>query len=229
MIVPRHVGPKRALDLTVTSLALLVTWPFLLIIGAAIRLTSSGPVLFVQRRLGMDGKQFSMYKFRTMVDGAQDMDSGLFSYHGDDRVTSVGGLLRKFSADELPQLFNVLNGTMSIVGPRPPVVNELGDYEDFSETMRLRFKVKPGITGLAQISGRNALTWPEKIEIDNEYVRLFAEQGIHIDLRILWRTAAVVLTARNVIEPQRSTSPDEGSESEINSTGRPASPYPARD
>jgi lipopolysaccharide/colanic/teichoic acid biosynthesis glycosyltransferase len=199
-----HVDAKRVIDLTVSGLALSIAWPLVAVIALAIKLTSRGPLLFVQQRLGLGGRPFRMYKFRTMVDGAEHMSSGLFSYEDDDRVTRVGRFLRKTSLDELPQLLNVMNGTMAVVGPRPPVVDELGPYEDLPAETRLRFMVKPGITGLAQVSGRNGLTWPEKIEFDNQYARLYAERGILVDIGILWRTAVVVLTARNVIEPKPS-------------------------
>jgi lipopolysaccharide/colanic/teichoic acid biosynthesis glycosyltransferase len=199
-----HVDAKRVIDLTVSGLALSIAWPLVAVIALAIKLTSRGPLLFVQQRLGLGGRPFRMYKFRTMVDGAEHMSSGLFSYEDDDRVTRVGRFLRKTSLDEVPQLLNVMNGTMAVVGPRPPVVDELGPYEDLPAETRLRFMVKPGITGLAQVSGRNGLTWPEKIEFDNQYARLYAERGILVDIGILWRTAVVVLTARNVIEPKPS-------------------------
>jgi lipopolysaccharide/colanic/teichoic acid biosynthesis glycosyltransferase len=144
-----------------------------------------------------------MYKFRTMIVGAENLGTRLFSFQGDQRITRVGGLLRRLSLDEVPQLFNVLLGQMSLVGPRPPVVGELNPYSDLPPEFKVRFSVRPGITGLAQVSGRNELTWPEKISIDIEYVRQFRAQGIRADLPIYWKTFWAVLSRRNTVEPVR--------------------------
>jgi len=178
----------------------LLSLPFLIAIAILIRLDSPGPALFIQDRLGFKGAPFRMYKFRTMRDKSEKVGTGLNSFEDDPRVTRIGKYLRLFSLDELPQLGNVILGEMSIVGPRPPVSYELGRYEDFSPRQRLRFAVKPGITGLAQVSGRNMLDWNQKIEIDNHYVSLRHRYGVLIDIKILFQTVQVVLSARNVIE-----------------------------
>jgi lipopolysaccharide/colanic/teichoic acid biosynthesis glycosyltransferase len=193
---------KRILDLLVASALLVLTSPILLIIALLIKIGSEGPVLFMQNRIGKDGRIFRMCKFRTMVVNSQGVGTGLFSYSDDPRVTRVGRYLRSASLDELPQLFNVIAGTMSIVGPRPPVVHELDDY-GLESKMKLRLTVRPGITGLAQVSGRNALEWPEKIALDNEYVDRFNRFGILEDIVVLLRTPSAIFSRRDVIEPRR--------------------------
>jgi len=198
-------GPKRFLDVVVAGLGLFVAGPFMLATAIAIKVESKGPVIFAQTRVGKDGNLFTMYKFRSMVVDAQAKGTGLFSYENDPRVTRVGDKIRRLSIDELPQLFNVLNGTMSIVGPRPPVENELGAYEDLDDEWKVRFRVNPGITGLAQVSGRNELEWPDKIVHDNRYVQAYRRWGILYDLLILARTPLLVLAAKDTIEPERDT------------------------
>jgi lipopolysaccharide/colanic/teichoic acid biosynthesis glycosyltransferase len=197
---------KRVIDIVGAALGLAFLSPLLVLVAILIKLGSPGPVFFVQKRLGKDLEPFSIYKFRTMVDNAEHMGTGLFSYADDDRITWIGKYLRMTSIDELPQLFNVLGGSMALVGPRPPVTYELGPVENFTDFMRIRFGVKPGITGLAQISGRNDLSWPEKMAFDNRYVEQYAKWGVLLDLKILLMTAWVVLTAQRVVEPRR----DEG-------------------
>lgn len=191
---------KRMLDIVGAMVGLVVFSPVFLIAAVAIRITSPGPVFFIQKRLGLNGDVFAMFKFRTMVDKAEQMGTGLFSYEDDDRITKVGKILRLTSLDEIPQFFNVLNGTMSLVGPRPPVTYELGDYADFTDHMKVRFQVKPGITGLAQVSGRNDLNWDQKIVYDNIYVEKLAQWGVLYDIKVLAMTVWVVIRSRNVIE-----------------------------
>ena len=194
---------KRLFDILGALIGLALFAPVFLVAAVLIRMTSPGPVFFAQDRLGKDGRVFRMLKFRTMVDNAEQMGTGLFSYADDPRVTRVGHYLRIASLDEIPQFLNVLGGSMSIVGPRPPVTYELGDYRDFTPTMKVRFQVKPGITGLAQVSGRNDLDWDGKIRFDNIYVEKFRRWGVLYDLWIILRTIWVVVSARSTIETRR--------------------------
>jgi len=191
---------KRFLDIAGALVGIVLLSPVWLIIILWIWLDSGRPVFFLQQRLGKRGRPFSMYKFRSMVLNAEGMNEGLFSYEGDKRITTPGRYIRAMSLDELPQLINILTGEMSIVGPRPPVTYELGNYADFDARLKSRFVVKPGLTGLAQISGRNALTWDQKIEYDLEYISRFRKYGIREDIRIIFLTFGTVLLMRNTIE-----------------------------
>lgn len=195
--------PKRIFDLVVGIGLLILFSPLLLLIAVLIKFDSKGPILFVQERLGQNGAVFRMFKFRTMVVNAEKMGTGLFSYSDDFRVTRIGKYLRITSLDEIPQILNIIEGSMSLVGPRPPVVYELGDYRDFTPHMKIRFRVKPGITGLAQVSGRNDLNWDQKIQYDNLYVERFQRRGIIEDIVILFRTLLVVFAMKNIIEKER--------------------------
>ena len=173
---------KRALDLTLVSAVGVVTLPLAAAIAAAIKLEDGGRVLFRQERIGRDGVPFEIVKFRTLVDApARDPVDYLISAQ-DPRITRVGAFLRRWSLDELPQLWNVLVGDMSVVGPRPTLRYQVERYDDFQ---RRRLEVLPGVTGWAQISGRNQLRWPERIELDVWYVD---HRSIRLDLRILAAT-----------------------------------------
>lgn len=194
---------KRILDLLISFILILMLIPLFVVVSAAIKLGSKGPVFFVQERIGKDRKFFKMFKFRTMVENAETIGTGLCSFENDPRITKIGHVLRQTSMDELPQLFNVFWGDMSLVGPRPPVTYELGDVKDFSEELNARFRMKPGITGLAQVSGRNDLEWPEKIKIDNEYIEGFRNTGVLLDFKILLKTVVVVLAMANVVEKEK--------------------------
>lgn len=153
-------------------------------VSIAIKKDSDGPIFFKQGRRTKDGKVFQMLKFRSMVVNAENMGAGLFNYENDPRVTKVGRKLRNSSIDELPQLFNIFKGDMSVVGPRPCVTYELGDFETLNKKYKKRFQVKAGLTGLAQIKGRNDISWDEKVTYDNEYVDLFEKYGFLIDIKI---------------------------------------------
>ncbi len=187
---------KRIMDIFLSVLALIVFSPLLMMIAAAIRLDSKGPVFFRQGRLGKDGKVFSVCKFRTMIQNAEHMGDGLFNYEYDFRVTRVGKILRKISMDEAPQLLNILKGEMSIVGPRPPVTYEHGDFKDYPAAWRTRFAMRPGVTGLAQISGRN----------DDEYIDLFNKYGVRIDIKIMYITTIKIFSMTSVYEKRKTTS-----------------------
>jgi lipopolysaccharide/colanic/teichoic acid biosynthesis glycosyltransferase len=172
--------------------------PVFLVIAAGVRLTSPGPAIFRQTRIGKNGREFTMLKFRSMYVDAEarraDLDSRnerseglLFKIRDDPRITRLGKLLRTLSLDELPQLVNVVSGHMSLVGPRPPLPAEVALYDD---DVRRRLLVKPGLTGLWQISGRSDLTWEESVRLDLRYVENWS---LSLDLLILWKTAFVVI------------------------------------
>ena len=189
---------KRILDISVTSVALVIAAPFMLAIAVAIKLTSPGPVLFKQRRVGAQEREFTILKFRTMVVGAHaqrdaldnEADGLLFKMRRDPRVTRVGRFLRKTSLDELPQLFNVLAGEMSLVGPRPALPEETARY---AESQRGRLRVKPGVTGLWQVNGRHDLVFDDYVRYDLFYVENWS---LTMDLYILAKTIPALLTAR---------------------------------
>jgi lipopolysaccharide/colanic/teichoic acid biosynthesis glycosyltransferase len=183
---------KRGLDVLIAGLGSIVCAPVVALLALAVRLESAGHPIYTQTRIGRDGEPFTIYKLRTMVSGAEFTGAGLAINQGDDRITRVGAFLRRTSLDELPNLWNVLRGEMSIVGPRPTVPVQVAQY---TERERGRLSVKPGITGWAQIHGRASLPWPERIELDLWYVE---HQSLALDLRILARTAEMVLTGRGL-------------------------------
>lgn len=191
---------KRICDIMISFIAIILLLPSWLIIVIAIKCDSRGPVLFKQERRTKNGKIFKMLKFRSMVVGAQKMGAGLFNYEDDPRVTKVGKFLRQTSLDELPQLVNVLKGDISIVGPRPCVVNELGDFDTLNSKYKKRFLVKGGITGLAQVKGRNENSWDEKVTLDGEYIDKFKKQGIWLDIKILFLTVVGVFKKKDIYE-----------------------------
>jgi len=183
---------KRALDLVLGVAGSVLSAPLIVVFAAAIRLESSGHPIYRQTRVGKDGREFEIYKLRTMVAGSERLGAGLAIQEGDDRITKVGGFLRRYSLDELPNLWNVLRGEMSIVGPRPTVPVQVAQY---TERQRGRLTVKPGITGWAQVNGRAALPWPERIELDLFYVE---HRSLALDLRILARSARLVLSGQGL-------------------------------
>lgn len=191
---------KRAFDIVSSGLLALVLTPLWIVIAIWIKLDSKGPVLFRQQRRTKDGRVFNMLKFRSMVVDAEKMDAGLFNYENDPRVTRVGRFLRNSSIDELPQLFNIIKGDMSVVGPRPCVTYELGDFETLNRRYKKRFEVKAGLTGLAQVKGRNDISWDEKVGIDNQYVDEFRRIGVFEDIRILFWSVIKVFKKENIYE-----------------------------
>ena len=177
---------KRLFDLAAGSLALAVTWPLLLLIAIVIRATSRGPAFFRQGRLGRNASEFEAWKFRTMTDKPRVPDT--LYYTGDpNEVTAIGRVLRRTKLDELPQIFNVLKGDMSLVGPRPQLPVQL---KDFDENAKLRLLVRPGLTGMAQTHGGVVLNWTERWAYDAEYVRRLS---FALDLRLIMRTFGVLL------------------------------------
>jgi lipopolysaccharide/colanic/teichoic acid biosynthesis glycosyltransferase len=183
---------SRALDLVVASLSLAISAPLLALAAVLIKLESRGPVFYRQRRVGLDGEPFDLWKLRTMVPGAETMGAGIYVVEGDPRITRTGRLLRRLSLDELPNLVNVLRGEMAIVGPRPTVQEQVDRYTD---RQRRRLEVKPGITGWAQVNGRTSLPWPDRIELDVWYVE---NRSLRLDLRILARTARLLATGHGL-------------------------------
>jgi lipopolysaccharide/colanic/teichoic acid biosynthesis glycosyltransferase len=187
----------RLVDLTVATLALLVSSPVLLIAMIAIRVESRGSPIYRQRRIGRHGEPFEMLKLRTMVSGAEHQGAGLAVNYGDPRITRVGHVLRRFSIDELPNLVNVLRGEMSIVGPRPTIQAQVDQY---TPLQRRRLEVKPGITGWAQINGRASLPWHERIELDIWYVD---HRTLRLDLAILLKTIRLLASGEGLYKGDR--------------------------
>lgn len=187
-----HLFLKRLFDVVSSAFAIVILSPLLLLLALAVKIDSPGPIFFRQKRLTKDGREFMMYKFRSMVVNAEKMGTGLFNYENDPRVTKVGRFLRNSSADELPQLFNILKGDMAVIGPRPCVTYELGDFATLNKRYKKRFSVKAGLSGLAQVKGRNDISWDEKVGYDNDYVDLFHRYGVLIDL---WLVAETIVKA----------------------------------
>lgn len=180
---------KRLLDFVAALVALAVLWPLLLLLAAFVRASMGSPIVFRQQRPGLRGTLFTLYKFRTMTEARDSSGQVLDDGH---RLTRVGRFLRKFSLDELPELWNVLKGHMSLVGPRPLLVEYLPLY---SSTEARRHDVRPGLTGWAQVNGRNALPWKDKLRLDVWYVD---HVSLLLDLRVLWRTCGLVARAKGI-------------------------------
>ncbi len=188
---------KRVIDLVLSFILLAASFPMFVIIAILIKATSKGPVFFRQQRVGYNGRLFTLYKFRTMVDNAEElkkdllslneMDGPVFKINKDPRITKIGRILRTISADELPQLINVIKGDMSLVGPRPPVPPEVAQY---ALPDRRRLSMRPGITGIWQVSGRNSISFDKWMEMDRQYID---QWSLSLDFQILWRTVFAVL------------------------------------
>jgi exopolysaccharide biosynthesis polyprenyl glycosylphosphotransferase len=201
---PEDVGKlfcKRAFDLTAVLVGLIIISPLLLIISLGVRISSSGPVFFKQRRIGLNGRVFWCYKFRSMVQNAEalqeqletqnELSGPVFKIKKDPRVTTIGYWLRKYSLDELPQLYNVLRGDLSLVGPRPPIVDEVRRYEPWQ---RRRLSMRPGITGIWQVEGRSRIAeFDEWVKLDLQYIDNWS---LTLDMKILLKTIPTVLSGR---------------------------------
>jgi lipopolysaccharide/colanic/teichoic acid biosynthesis glycosyltransferase len=192
-----HAVIKRLFDLVLALTGTVLSAPVVAVLSIAIRLESPGDPIYRQMRVGKDGEPFSIYKLRTMLRGAEFTGAGLAIREGDDRITRLGTFLRRYSLDELPNLWNVVRGEMSIVGPRPTIQMQV---EQYTERQRGRLAVKPGMTGWAQINGRASLPWSERIELDLWYV---ANRSLALDLKILARTVEMVLTGRGLYKGER--------------------------
>ena len=187
-----HLIAKRIMDVGLTTVGLIITFPLLLVSAIAIKLDSSGPVFFRLRAAGLGGGGFDQWKLRTMVAGARESGDRFETSSSDPRITRVGHFLRRWSIDELPQLWNVLRGEMSIVGPRPAFFEIASKY---SVEQARRLEMRPGLTGLAQVQGRNLLTWAERVELDIFYVEHYS---LWLDYEIMARTIPVLFHGEGV-------------------------------
>ena len=190
MLIYKNI--KRLFDIVFSLIGLIISSPLLLIISIAIKLESKGPIIFQQDRIGLNGKIFKIYKFRSMYVGAEK--GGVYETKGDKRVTKVGRFIRKTSIDELPQFLNIIKGDMSIIGPRPTLTYHPWPYEEYTETQKKRFSVRPGVTGWAQVNGRKELPWDKRIEYDVEYVE---NLSLFFDLKIFFKTIIKVLAMKD--------------------------------
>lgn len=180
---------KRLIDILLSLILLIVLSPIMIISALAIKLDSKGPVIFKQKRLGLGGKEFYIYKFRSMCVGAEK--GGVYSDNSDKRVTRVGNFLRKTSIDELPQAVNILKGDMSFIGPRPPLTYHPWPIDEYTDQQLRMFEVRPGITGWAQVNGRKAVEWNRRIELNVWYVD---NLSLLLDLKICFMTVFKVFT-----------------------------------
>jgi lipopolysaccharide/colanic/teichoic acid biosynthesis glycosyltransferase len=187
---------RRAVDIAVSAVLLVLSAPVLFVAAIAVRLESAGHPIYRQRRAGQNGRPFDVIKLRTMVDGAEHIGAGLAINENDSRITRVGAFLRRTSLDELPNLINVLRGDMSLIGPRPTLPAQVAQYTD---RQRGRLRIKPGLTGWAQVNGRASLPWSERIELDLHYIE---HRSLALDARILWRTATMVLGGSDLYKGQ---------------------------
>lgn len=181
---------KRMLDVVIATLTFIILSPLMAFTAAAVKLESDGPAIFKQDRLGLNGKVFKIYKFRSMCQGAEHTGTGVYSGADDMRVTKVGKIIRATSIDELPQLFNILKGDMSFIGPRPPLTYHPWDISEYTKEQLHMFDVRPGITGWAQVNGRKDVEWHKRIELNCWYVD---HMSFWLDIKILFTTVIKVL------------------------------------
>lgn len=181
---------KRCIDIILSVVGLIIISPILLITAVAIKIDSKGPIIFKQKRLGQYGKEFYIYKFRTMCVGAENMGSKQYSFKSDPRITRVGRVLRATSIDELPQLLNILKSEMSLIGFRPPLTYHPFKFDEYTEEQKVMFEMKPGITGWAQIHGRKEVNWDDRIAMSVWYAK---NVSLKIDIIIFFTTIWKVL------------------------------------
>ncbi len=182
---------KRTFDVCAATVATVLLSPVLLATALIIKIDGKGPVIFRQQRLGLGGKPFWIYKFRSMTVGAEKQGTGVYSFKGDARITRVGKIIRATSIDELPQLWNIIKGDMALIGPRPALTYHPWPYEQYTEHQKHMFDVRPGITGWAQVNGRKEVPWPERIELNIEYVN---KMSFAMDAKIFFLTFYKVFT-----------------------------------
>ena len=193
---------RKVIDTIIALIAMVVVSPVLLIVALAIKMDSKGPVIFKQKRIGLNGKPYDIYKFRSMVTNAQNIGTGVYSFEGDPRITKVGAFIRKTSIDELPQLWNIIKGDMAFIGPRSPVVGHFPEWDSLNDAYKRRFTVLPGISGLAQCVGRNEFTWDEKVKWDNIYIDKVSKYFILYDIKMWVMTVIRVFSMTSVAEKQ---------------------------
>ena len=182
---------KRGMDFLLSLTGLVLLFPLLLLVALLIKVESKGPVIFKQKRLGMHGIPSDIYKFRSMCIGAEQQGTGVYSFKGDKRVTRIGRIIRATSIDELPQLVNILKGDMALIGPRPALTYHPWPFEQYTEHQKRMFDVRPGVTGWAQVNGRKEVPWPERIELNIEYVNRLS---FAFDVKIFFMTIFKVFT-----------------------------------
>ena len=194
---------KRLIDIVVSLFGIIVTFPFLLIVALLIRIESRGPAIFKQQRIGRDKKVFNIYKFRSMCVGAEKTGSGVYSGKNDSRVTKIGRIIRATSIDELPQLFNILAGDMSFIGPRPPLTYHPWKIDEYTDEQLRMFEVRPGITGWAQVNGRKNVEWNERIRLNVWYID---NMSFLLDCKILFKTVFKVLKSEENLSNKNTVS-----------------------
>ena len=187
---------KRILDVILAIILLIPLLPIMLVVAILVKLDSKGPAIFVQKRLALNGGTFDMYKFRTMCVNAEQQGTGAYSFENDPRITKVGAILRKLSLDELPQLFNILKGDMSFIGPRPILTYHPCKYEEYTEEEKTVFTVRPGLPGWAQVNGRNTVDWVKRFELNKWYVK---NVSLNLDLLIVVKTIIQVFSRKEIV------------------------------
>ncbi len=202
---------KRMLDVVIAALTMIFLSPLMAFTAVAVKLESDGPAIFKQDRLGLNGKVFKIYKFRSMCQGAEHTGTGVYSGADDMRVTKVGKIIRATSIDELPQLFNILKGDMSFIGPRPPLTYHPWDISEYTKEQLHMFDVRPGITGWAQVNGRKDVEWHKRIEFNCWYVD---HMSFWLDIKILFTTVIKVLKNEDNVNVGATLVTDENHEKE---------------
>ena len=194
---------KRTGDIFFSFTILLIFSPLYIFISLAILISSGSPIIFIQRRIGLNGQTFKMYKFRSMFKNTEHKSTGYYTYEGDNRITKIGKFLRRYSLDELPQFFNVLKGDMSIVGPRPAIHDEL-DNENIDQDkiyiLKKRTFVRPGLTGLSQVRERNDIDWNQKLDYDAKYLNVKPAKRLLLDMAIIFQTIFSIFSSKGIYD-----------------------------